>query len=370
MGRRGRGEGSISQRADGRWIGRVDLGRGPTGKRQRKAVYGQTRAAVAAKLSALLGRAADGSLSHTTTPKLAAWMEEWYRTHQSDWRPGTQRVYRHAIDQWIVPALGGYRLDALKPLTVQRWANGHTGDGPRRMLTTALVVLRSALTWAMTQQLLTYNAASLVKVESPTAARPVPLTLPQAHALLAACDSHPLGGMVVISLLLGLRAGEVCGLTWADVGDGVIRVRQQIQPVAGKPPELCPLKTAHSRRTLALPAKVAAVLEARQSAPAHPWGLVFTRPSGACVTPEHVREVLEVIRVTAGLPPLRYHTLRHTCATLLLSDGTPLFDVSRILGHASIDITANLYGHLVPDMTAGAASRMDRLFGGSDAGRA
>lgn len=58
---------------------------------------------------------------------------------------------------------------------------------------------------------------------------------------------------------------------------------------------------------------------------------------------------------------MKFHTLRHTAATLLLLDGTPLFDVSRILGHASIGTTANVYGHLVDDMTAGAAARMDRL---------
>ena len=55
--------------------------------------------------------------------------------------------------------------------------------------------------------------------------------------------------------------------------------------------------------------------------------------------------------------------LRHTCATTLLAAGTPLFDVSRVLGHAQISITADTYGHLVPDMTAAAATRMDEVFG-------
>ena len=89
--------------------------------------------------------------------------------------------------------------------------------------------------------------------------------------------------------------------------------------------------------------------------------LVFTLPDGRMVRPEAARAVLTELLATAQLPRVKFHALRHTAATLLLQDGAPLFDVSRVLGHAGIAITANTYGHLVSDMTAGAAARMDRL---------
>jgi integrase len=73
--------------------------------------------------------------------------------------------------------------------------------------------------------------------------------------------------------------------------------------------------------------------------------------------------VLTALLASVGLPHMRFHALRHTAATLLLMDGAPLFDVSRILGHAEIGTTADTYGHLVDEMAAGAAARMDALIG-------
>jgi len=187
----GRGEGTIMQRADGRWMARVDIGRGADGRRQRKAIYGATRAEVGRQLNGLLRRSSGGELLTTTTPTLKAWLNDWFATHRDDWRPGTQRIYRHAIDGWIVPALGLVRLDSLKPIAVQRWINHVTEDGARRMVTTAHIVLRSSLTWAMRQRLLTYNPAALVKVPRPTARRAAPLSADQAVKLLDAAESPP-----------------------------------------------------------------------------------------------------------------------------------------------------------------------------------
>jgi integrase len=68
-----------------------------------------------------------------------------------------------------------------------------------------------------------------------------------------------------------------------------------------------------------------------------------------------------VLLGAAGLPRIKFHALRHTAASLLLQDGTPLFDVSRVLGHASIEITADTYGHLTRESAANAATRMDGL---------
>ena len=89
--------------------------------------------------------------------------------------------------------------------------------------------------------------------------------------------------------------------------------------------------------------------------------LVFTTEQGKILPPSTVRNVLSATLKTAGLDTVKFHTLRHTAATLLLTDGTKLFDVSRILGHAQISTTADIYGHLVPEMTASAAARMDSL---------
>ncbi len=263
MPRRGRGEGSISQRKDGLWVGRVELGRSATGQRLRKTIYGKTRVETARKLTKLLARKADGRLTQATTPKLTDWLAGWFRSHRGDWRPGTARVYAHAIDGWLIPGLGHHKLDALTPPVIQAWA---AGKGPSQMLQTSLVVLKRALGFAMTQQILTYNAATMIKVERVKPKAAVPLTVEQAQALLAACETHRLGALVASSLLLGLRVGEACGLAWADVDleGGALKIRQQVQPGFGV--KIAPLKTAASRRTLTMPARLVALLKTRRTA--------------------------------------------------------------------------------------------------------
>lgn len=371
--RRGRGEGSISQRSDGRWQGRVDMGRGPNGKRQRKIVYGATRKDVASELNRLLGRAESGELLVTCTPSVTTWLNDWYRTHQDTWRPATRRTYRIAIDEWIAPHLGTVRLEKLKPVAIQRWVNQQTRAGASAHVVLAHVVLRSALKWAMALRVLTFNPAALVRVPRPTPRRPAPLTADQARQLVTAAGNHRLGGLILVSLTMGLRIGEACGLTWADVDltAKTVKIRQQVQQV-GAALDVAPLKTAASRRTLALPTLVVEILKTRRTRQreerlkaGHRWhqehDLVFTTVTGGMLNPSTVRKALRGLLTGAGLPAVRFHTLRHTAATLLLADGAPLFDVSRILGHSQITTTADTYGHLVDDMTAGAAARMDVL---------
>jgi integrase len=371
--RRGRGEGSITQRADGRWMGRVDLGRAEDGRRLRKTVYGATRQEVANQLNPLLGRATTGELLTTSTPTLKTWLEEWFTTHADEWRPSTRRAYRVAIDRWIGPTLASVRLEKLKPDTLQRWINRETLNGARPRVLTAHCVLRSALAWAMTQRVLSYNAAELVKVPRPTRKAIAPLSAEKATNLLTAASGHRLGGMIVVSLAMGLRIGEASGLAWGDVDvdTRALRVRQQIQESKGEL-SISPLKTANSRRTLTMPAIVVDALKLRRVAQLeerlragaewqNPHDLVFTTPTGRAVSPHHARKALHVLLTVAGLDRMKYHALRHSAATLLLTHGTPLFDVSRVLGHAQISTTSDIYGHLVPEIAAGAAAKMDAV---------
>jgi integrase len=147
---------------------------------------------------------------------------------------------------------------------------------------------------------------------------------------------------------------------------------RQVQSVKKGTLTLAPLKTRNSRRALALPMLVVDALKARRvvqleermragAAWSNPDDHAFTTPQSAPVHPSKVRVILNGLLEAAGLARVKFHTLRHSAATMLLVDGTPLFDVSRVLGHAQVSTTADIYGHLVPEMAAGAAARMDTL---------
>jgi len=134
MRKRGRGEGTISQRADGRWQVRVALGRGDDGQRRRKCAYAATQAEAVHLLKTLGGRSADGLLLTTSTPTVGQFLDDWFATNTDVWRPSTQRTYRGAIDLYLKPAFGHLRLERLTPLLVQRWLTQQTPQVRRRHL--------------------------------------------------------------------------------------------------------------------------------------------------------------------------------------------------------------------------------------------
>jgi integrase len=145
--RRGKGEGSIRERADGRWEVRIDLGRGIDGKRRQKSAFAPTQGEAVEQLRKLGGRAVNGQLLTTSTPTVAKYLEDWYAANADTWRPSTKRGYRGAIDLYLTPAFGPLRLEQLTPLVIQRWLTQHkTEHGARRRITLAHSTLRSAAT--------------------------------------------------------------------------------------------------------------------------------------------------------------------------------------------------------------------------------
>jgi len=378
--RRGKGEGSITERSDGRWQVRVDLGRSVTGKRRRKYAYGPTQAEAVDELRRLGGRAVDGQLLTTSTPTVARYLEDWFATHEDDWRPSTRRAYRGAITGFLVPAFGTLRLEHLSPTLVQRWLLDHKQThGARRRITLARQVLSSALSGAQKLQLVSINAAKLVTVPKVKARAIRPLDVEQARTLLTQASTHRLEALFSVALACGLRLGEATGLKWDDIDltTGEVQVRQQLQRV-GKAFVLQDLKTDKSRRTLALPAVCLEALRAHRTRQREErlkagarWtdtGLVFTtyepyraRHVGTPLDPSNVRRTLRALLEAANLPRVRFHDLRHSAASLLIAEGVELVEVSLLLGHSELRVTSDLYAHLQKQTAAKAAQRMDAL---------
>jgi integrase len=404
MKRRGRGEGLIRQRANGLWEACLDLGRGPDGKRKRKSVYAASEAEVVKKANVLRGRLAAGDLVTTTTPTVAAFLDNWLTTRsrpsaKKPLRLTSQRSYRTCIDTLLIPAFGSLRLDQLTSLRIQKWLNDQEAEhGARRHVAVAHAVLRSALTKARKMRLVTDNAAMLVDVPQPKR-RPIhPLTIEEGKAFLEVAGQHRLGALFTVALACGLRLGEALGLPWDAVNltTGEVEIRQQLQWVKLKGQRgifvIVDVKTAKSRRTLVLPPNCLEALrthrtrqrEERLKAGAA-WvdggGLVFTtygqlaRPNrrpgrpfggkrkvGGPLSPRNVTRVLHALLEAVPITPRRrFHELRHSAATLLIASGVQLADVSALLGHSELRVTADLYNHLVKQTAVRAAGIMGDL---------
>jgi integrase len=176
-------------------------------------------------------------------------------------------------------------------------------------------------------------------------------------------------------LSTGLRRGEALGLRWEDVDlkKGVVVVRRQLQRVGG---ELVAndVKTTKSRRAVNIAPPVVTMLRARKAAQAkdrlacrEAWeetGYVFTTQIGTPLDPRNIQRDFQTICTKAGLGKWHPHELRHSAASLMLAAGVPLQVVSDVLGHSSIRMTADVYGHILqPQREEAAAALAGVLFG-------
>ena len=186
-----------------------------------------------------------------------------------------------------------------------------------------------------------------------------PLDARQAKKLLdTAKDTQPgFYALYVLAVTTGMRNGEILGLQWRDIDldAGTLKVRRTVfNGVISTP------KTARSKRGIRLPKMAVDAL--RQHPRSSEW--VFSSKNGTSLSVHnlHNRSWKPLLR-DAGLPDIRFHDLRHTCATLLLSKGVHPKLVQELLGHSSIEITLDTYSHVLPSMGDGVATAMDDLLG-------
>jgi integrase len=193
----------------------------------------------------------------------------------------------------------------------------------------------------------------------------------QAAAFLATGDTTDLAVLWRLALLTGMRRDELLGLTWDDIDleRGALAVRRTLGHGKGGTWEIGQPKTKSGRRSIALPASCVAALRKHRAAQLalrlqlgiewHARDFVFTNATGE---PLHVNSLTNhfrrVIRAS-GVPTIRFHDLRHTCATLLLAEGVHPKIVQERLGHADITLTLNRYSHVTPGMQRQAADTLD-----------
>ena len=374
--RRGRGEGSISRRGDGRWQARVDLGC-QNGKRTRKYYYGATRAEVAAKLARALGKVQQSLPLPAERQTVAQYLTFWL-THSAQTRlqPRTFASYCQVIRTHIAPLLGHRPLAKLSPEHVQQWLNERHASGlSARTCQYARAILRSALAQALKWNLVGRNVAQLVDPPASQKHEITPFDVDQARTLLATTSGHRLAALFSVAVAMGLRLGEALGLRWEDVNfeDGVLRLRVALQRIDGAL-VLTDVKSRRSRRGLVMPATVLAALKThrvrqleQRLAAGDRWsdtGLVFTTRHGKALDARNVSRQFHKILTAAGLPSIRFHDLRHTAASLLLAQGVEPLTIMEILGHSQVSLTLDTYTHVMPTLQRDAAAKMDAILKG------
>ncbi len=361
----------------GTWYYVADLGEDRDGRRRQQKKGGfPTQDEASTALAALVTRVSVGQYHHDERKTLADYLAEWIDDKVAGGlRPTTERTYRHHIRDYLVPHLGKIRLRDLRPGHVSSMLRkiGKAENAPKAATVRRIhATLRTALSSAVRQQLVTYNAAK--SVELPAAPRPKvrPWEPKELGAFLDAVAEDRLSALFELVAATGLRRGEACGLRWDDVdlGAGQLVVRQQIVEVSG--PHPCPYCEAGHRglhfgppktssgeaRMVDLDKATVAVLtahKATQDAERGEWGeayvdhgLVFAHEDGNPLVPTTaVTKRFAALVEAAGVRRVRLHDLRHGAASLRLAAGVDMGVISKTLGHSSISITADTYSHLL-----------------------
>jgi integrase len=394
MKRRGHGEGTLRLRGDGRWEATISLGF-ESSKRKRKSYYGCTQAEVLQKLKDAHGHISE----HRPLPNERLLLkdfllDQWLPLVKPTLRPRTFDSYRETVTLHIAPSVGRVPLAKLATTDVQRLVNQKIGEG--KLSPTSIIyirnVLRAALNRARKWRLVKYNVADDVTLPASEDPSIRPLDETQAPKLLEFAKGHRFEALFTVAVALGLRKGEILGLRWIDVDleEGHVRVVRALHATKGELPAgwerltptlaLGPLKTKRSQRDLELrPFAVAALrahrarqLEERLAAGAD-WkerGLIFASSLGTPIVPRNLTRSLKALLKNAELPTTtRFHDLRHSCGTLLHSQGVPARAIAEVLGHTQLRTTER-YTHATRAMVHDAAERMENILRGSKSGAA
>lgn len=366
--RRGNHEGTVGIHPSGLYQARVMI------DGVRRSYYGRTRTAAVDKMKNAKKR--HPSVARTTVASyLARYLDDVAAVTV---RPSTLRSYRMIATYHVArSSLGRMLIWKLTVGDVQRYLNAKRETLSASTVGHHRAFLRVALNHALAEGYIERNAAALAKPPRAERREIVPLTPEQARAFLAAVRGDRLEALYLTALTTGLRQGELLGLTWPDIDTTgrSLTVRVALQRVGGRL-ELVEPKTERSRRTVALTPGTASALDAHKrrqatelmTIPAKDrYGdrdFVFAHPDGYPLEGYAVTKAFQRHLQAAGLPHQRFHDLRHAAATFMLAEGVPLRVVMETLGHSTITITANTYGHVAAEVQRAAAEGIERAIGG------
>jgi integrase len=374
--KRGNGEGSITRRKNGDWCAQYVVW--TSEGRKRKTLYGKTRAEVAGKLAKALSNREDGLVFDAGSLTVAGYLDRWLTDSVKDTvRLTTYQGYERICRLHIKPSLGRVRLKDLTVAHVRGLYRERLKAGlAPRMVQLIHVTIHKALKQAVMDGLIPRNVTDAVKPPQPEKKEIRPLSPEQARTLLRAAKEERLEALYVLAITTGMRQGELLALKWEDVDleAGILQVRRTLSTATGGGFTFSAPKTAKSRRSIKLPNTAISSLKKHRKAQLEErmrlgelftdQGLVFTSRVGTPISRQDlITRSFKPLLKKAGLPDIRFHDLRHTCATLLLGKGVHAKFVQELLGHATISITQDTYSHVLPGMGDAAAGAMDEALG-------
>jgi integrase len=297
-----------------------------------------------------------GALYPSTPQTFAEFVAGWLERYAQRVRPATLSSCHESLRRLAV--FDGYQLETIRAADVEDHVFAVAQQAPRAaelMLDTMKMILRSAKERGQTVD------EAVLRVRPPHRERAEMRSLDWSEVEWLASETvEPYGDLIRFACLIGLRQGELFALRDRAVD---LQKRTLVVQSGAREGKLVPAKTAAGRRQVRLSGEAVRVLREQLLARApNELGLVFPTPTGSVWRKDNfMARVFRPAVRRAELAPLRFHDLRHTYAALMVAAGAHPKLLQAQLGHTSINVTLNTYGHLFPDAFADVGDALDRL---------
>ena len=368
------GDGTVRQRKDGRWEGRIVIGYDDNGYPKTKNVLAKTKKECVEKLQKLKVECGGLKPEKVRSEMLFGdWLTYWYENHSKPKiRPTTQETYESRIRLHIIPEIGGIPLNKLTQNDLQQFYGRLKKSGRKRFtdkygegLSDRMVCMyhatcRSALGKAVQDGLIRVNPAIGCKLPPARKGEMNILSRESMQKLLIQAKEEKYYELFLLEFATGLRLGELTALQWEELNltTGELRISKQAV-VIGAELVITEPKTKAAVRTLLLPPKVLEVFREYRKRNVSRWLFPSPKKEDSPLLPSVVRQRLHRLLDHAGCERVRFHDLRHTFATNALAHGMDIKTLSTILGHVSAATTLNTYSHITEEMRRQAAARID-----------
>ncbi|MEN6521330.1 MAG: site-specific integrase [Armatimonadota bacterium] len=388
--------GSIRNRGDHRWQITYELQKDASGKRKQgyETVRGTKRDAQR-RLNEILAEIQAGKYIEPSKLKLADFLAQWLEFAKATLAEKTREEYAKIIHTHINPNIGNILLFELRPLHIQKYYNDRYENGrivkpvkplkegepkPKPKGLSALTVrhhhtlLHKALADAVAWHLIPSNPADAAKPPKQTKSEMKILNKDEIKKLLDHARPHNYNIAIVLAISTGMRRGEILALRWKDVNldAKTITVSRSLQQTDGRKLTIKGTKTGKNR-VIPISQKTVDELMKQKARQAQNklllgreykvTGLVCSRPDGSMVVPDLLTDAFRTMVSHLDITQIRFHDLRHTHVALLIAQGEHVKVISERLGHSSISITMDRYGHLFPTLNQSVADKFDEALG-------
>lgn len=365
----------------GPYRSKVKIGVDADGKPINKWIQGRTRAELKQARDAVIAVYITGE-GLSDDRLFGDYAVEWFRVRKEPFvSASTRESYRTALNHDLFPVLGDRMLRAISSMELQDLLNKYAGKSKSK-ITDVLATLRGVFRSALSDRLIyTDPTASLVRPRAKATAGKLTLTPEQRAALEEVCRANPDGPYLALLYYLGVRPGEARGLRWGDIDWDLrlVHIERDIDYKAGGTPG--DLKNRASYRTIPLPQPLSALLRPLRGLPdtyiAHAVSGADRPLSKSTADRTWVR-----LMVAAGLsfpapqpnrfhpsdprhghrPLITPHALRHNFITMCWEHGLDPYETMKLVGHASIKTTMDIYTHLSEVQMAKTAEKLDNMF--------